>query len=49
MSFSVDPESGEVRRQTFNPEDVTEGKPRVLKFRHITKIYIYVLVMILKW
>jgi len=33
MSFSVDPESGEVRRQTFNPEDVTEGKPRVLKFR----------------
>jgi len=33
MSFSVDAESGEVRRQTFNPEDVTEGRPRVLKFR----------------
>ena len=40
MSFSVDAESGEVRRQTFNPEDVTEGRPRVLKFRHITKIYL---------
>lgn len=33
MSYSVDPESGELRRQTFNPEDVTEGRPRVLKFR----------------
>ena len=30
----MDPESGELRRQTFNPEDVTEGRPRVLKFRH---------------
>lgn len=32
MSFTLT-EAGEYVRQTFNPEDVTDGKPRVLKFR----------------
>ena len=34
MSFRVT-ESGECVRQHFNPEDVSDGKPRVLKFRMI--------------
>jgi len=36
MSF-VRKEGGEHERQKFNPEDVTDGKPRVVKFRMINK------------